>query len=294
MSWRARLEAIPVWVWLGALYLASVGFRILLARRHPAPWIYSDELIYAALAKNLAATGHFAVRDIQGLLGYGPLYPALIAPAYRVFTDLAHAYTAAKGINAVVMSAAVFPAYLIARRFLGRWLALLAALLAVAIPSMEYTSTIMTENAFYPLFLLCAWAMIRALEEPTLRTQLLAVGLIVPTFLVRAQAIALVPALVTAILLLVVSEAWAGGRLRDVRALGGRLRMFAPALIALGAGLLLLLGLQLVRGRSFSQLLGTYQGLRWHRLWYGHIARALMATTDLPVLVVNRYTTCRC
>ena len=41
-------------------------------------------------------------------------------------------------------------------------------------------------------------------------------------------------------------------------------------------------------------VLGTYQGLRWHRLWYGHIARALMATTDLPVLVVNRYTTCRC
>ncbi len=41
-------------------------------------------------------------------------------------------------------------------------------------------------------------------------------------------------------------------------------------------------------------VLGIAQGRSWQRLWYGHIARGLMATTDLPVLVVNRYTTCRC
>jgi hypothetical protein len=37
-------------------------------------------------------------------------------------------------------------------------------------------------------------------------------------------------------------------------------------------------------------VLGTDQGLSWQRLWYGHMARALMATTDLPLLVVNRFT----
>jgi len=36
--------------------------------------------------------------------------------------------------------------------------------------------------------------------------------------------------------------------------------------------------------------LGTDQGLSWQRLRYGHIARALMATTDLPLLVVNCFT----
>jgi len=36
-------------------------------------------------------------------------------------------------------------------------------------------------------------------------------------------------------------------------------------------------------------VLGTDQGLSWQRLWYGHIARALMATTDLPRLLVNRF-----
>ncbi len=40
-------------------------------------------------------------------------------------------------------------------------------------------------------------------------------------------------------------------------------------------------------------LLGTDQGLHWQRLWYGHLAKALIATTDLPLLVVNRFTTCR-
>ena len=40
-------------------------------------------------------------------------------------------------------------------------------------------------------------------------------------------------------------------------------------------------------------VLGTDQGLSWQRLWYGHIARGLMATTDLPLLVVNRFTACR-
>jgi nucleotide-binding universal stress UspA family protein len=40
-------------------------------------------------------------------------------------------------------------------------------------------------------------------------------------------------------------------------------------------------------------VLGTDQGLSWQRLWYGHLARALMATTNLPLLVVNRSTACR-
>ncbi len=40
-------------------------------------------------------------------------------------------------------------------------------------------------------------------------------------------------------------------------------------------------------------VLSTDQGLSWQRLWYGHIARTLMARTDLPLLVVNRCTTWR-
>ena len=53
------------------------------------------------------------------------------------------------------MSLAAVPAYFLARRVLAAGLSLVAALLAVAVPSMLYTGTMMTENAFYPLFLAC-------------------------------------------------------------------------------------------------------------------------------------------
>ena len=65
------------------------------------------------------------------------------------------------------MSLAAVPAYLIARRVVGKWLALLAALLAVAVPSMVYTATVMTENAYYPVFLLAALALVALLERPS-------------------------------------------------------------------------------------------------------------------------------
>src|SRR5207247_4114255 len=100
----------------------------------------------------------FVIGGMHGGLGFGPGYPLLSSPAYALFTDAAHAYAAAKAIGSLVMSLAAVPAYLIARRVLGRPLSVAAAVLAVVIPSMAYTSVLMTENAFYPAFLLCALA----------------------------------------------------------------------------------------------------------------------------------------
>jgi nucleotide-binding universal stress UspA family protein len=40
-------------------------------------------------------------------------------------------------------------------------------------------------------------------------------------------------------------------------------------------------------------VLGTDQRLSWQRLWARHLLRALMAKTDLPLLVVNRFMACR-
>ena len=110
---RTWIAAVPAWLWLGALVLASAGIRLTLAKPHPAPWIFPDELIYAHLAESFASSGSFAIRDSPGLQGFGPGYPLLIAPAFAVYDDLAHAYAAAKAINALVMSLAAVPVYLI-------------------------------------------------------------------------------------------------------------------------------------------------------------------------------------
>src|SRR4029079_17574099 len=92
--------------------------------------------------------------------------------AYLLFDSLPDAYAAARTINAVVMSLAAIPAYLIGRRLLPTGLSLCAALLSVALPSLAYTGTLMSENAFYPAFLLAAWTLLRALDETLPRAQL--------------------------------------------------------------------------------------------------------------------------
>src|SRR3954453_18094061 len=96
------------------------------------------------------------------------------------------------------MSLAAVPAYALARRLVSQPLALLAALLAVAVPSLVYTGVLMTENAFYPLFLLCVWLLVLALERPSPALQIAVLAAAFVAFLTRAQAVALVPAIALA------------------------------------------------------------------------------------------------
>ena len=165
-SLRERLVRVPDAIWLAAIVVVSAAVRLWLGRDMPAPFIFVDELIYSELARSLADGGAFAVRGVP-TTGYSILYPALIAPAYWLFDGLTNAYAAAKATNAMAMSLAAVPAWLLARRVTGRWLALLAAAVAVAVPSMAYTATIVTENLFYPLALTFAWALVRVLERPS-------------------------------------------------------------------------------------------------------------------------------
>src|SRR3954468_485192 len=136
-----RVRALPAWVWLTAIVVCSAGFRYALSRRVVAPWIMVDELIYSELAKSFADSGRFLVRDHPNF-GVGLVYPALIAPAWRLFAAVPDAYAAAKAINSVVMSLAALPAYALARRIVSQPLALLAAGLAVAVPSLVYTGVL--------------------------------------------------------------------------------------------------------------------------------------------------------
>ena len=242
-----RLRAVPAWGWLAAIVVCSFAFRAWLARGMVAPFILVDELIYAELARSLADSGERLVRDVP-TTGYGIGYPLLIAPAYALFDRLPDAYAVVKTINALLMSLAAVPAYLLARRVVGQWWALGAAVLAVAIPSMAYTGTVMTENAFYPLFILIAWQLARLLDRPTAGGQVLLLALIAIAYTIRVQAIVLVPAALTAPILLALFE-----RRRST------LRPFLPAYGIVVAGGAALIAFQLARGRDLSELLGAYR-----------------------------------
>ena len=235
-------------VWLAAIVVVSAVFRIVLSRRIPGPFIFTDELTYSELAKSFAASGHFLVRDMP-TGGYGVVYPVLISPAYRLFHNLPQAYAAVKVINSVVMSLAAIPAYLLARRMLAPRPSLFAAVLAVAIPSLAYTGTVMTENVFYPLFLVVVLVFVQVLERPTVTRQLLLLALVGVAFATRAQAVAIVPALLVAPPLLAFFER---------RSVSGALRRFVPLYAIVVGGGALVLGAEIARGHSLRDLLGAY------------------------------------
>jgi hypothetical protein len=236
-----RVRAVPVWAALGGIVLGSSALRIWLGHRMVAPWIFVDELIYSELAKSFAAHGHFLLRGVPAGASYGFVYPVLIAPAWRLFSSVPQAYAAAKAINAVAMSLAAVPAFFLARRVLSRPFALAAALLVVAVPSLVYTGTLMTENVFYPVFLCVALVAVAMLERPTRANQLGVLALCLVAFETRQQAIALLPALLVAPLVV--------GGLRRFRVLYGTVAVVV--VVALVA--------ELARGQSPLALLGAYE-----------------------------------
>ena len=246
---RARLAAVSPRVWLVVIVVVSAVVRIGLARRMVAPWIMVDELVYSELAKSVADQGQFLVRGVPSS-GYGIVYPLLIAPAWRLYAAIPDAYAAAKVINGVVMSLAAVPAYALARRVLTARAALAVAALTIIVPSMLYTGTLMTENAFYPVFLAACLAIVWMLEQPSVRSQALALLVCGFAYFTRAQAIALLAALVTAPLLLALTE-------RDGKRWA--LRSFAPLYGVVGGGGLLVLLVEVARGKSPLDLLGAYR-----------------------------------
>src|SRR5581483_3723458 len=78
-----------------------------------------------------------------------------------------------------------------------------------------YVGTLMTENAFYPVFLWAAYVLVLTLERPTARRQIVLLALCVLAFLTRAQAVALIAAVASAPPLLAWIER---GRPRSLRA----------------------------------------------------------------------------
>jgi dolichyl-phosphate-mannose-protein mannosyltransferase len=252
------VRSVPAWVWVAALVVVSTGIRYVLARRAVAPWIMVDELIYSELAKSFAGGGHFLVRE-HATAAYGIVYPLLIAPAWAIFNAVPDAYAAAKAINAFVMSLAAIPAYFLARRMLSTPLALGAAALTVAVPSMVYTGTLMTENAFYPVFLLTMLATVVWLERPTPALTAAVLALIGLAYLTRAQALAFGPAILTAPLVFNWAQRRGWRSLREYRL------MYA----VVAAAAILILAVQGARGRSPLGVLGAYEvaGQTHYRFW---------------------------
>lgn len=264
---RAATFAVPAWTWVAGLVALSVVVRYGAGRHMVGPWIFIDELVYSELARSFADSGSFAVRGEPVGAGFGVVYPAIISPAYLI-ESLPAAYAAAKAINALVVSLAAVPAYLLARRLVSPPLALLAAALALAVPSLFYAGTIMTENAFYPLFVSAALLLVVVLERPTPGRTVALLAVVAVAFLTRAQALAFAPAIATAPL---VMAAWR----RRLSSLLDYRWLYAGLAAATG----LALAVVAVRGQAPADLLGAYRAAGQHDYRVEDVARWLLYHT---------------
>jgi len=244
----AAFPLLAIFFWLCVVYAWE-------AWRHGSPWLFGDELELTQLSRAIAQTGHAARRGEPH--SFDSLYTYFIAPAWRI-NGVQHAYDAVKYLNVIAMTATAFPAYKLARFIVGRKAALFAAVGAVMIPALAYSSLILQESLAYPYSTLCLYLILGALIR---RTRWWIGGAAVASVvapLVRGE-LAVIPAVYVLALLFLVWQsdavtAWRA-RWRTVDWIGA---------VVLVVGVVLLLSAFLGH-RSTQWLIST--GFYKHRMW---------------------------
>jgi hypothetical protein len=206
----------------------SVAVRVAFALQVKGPFFFMDELGYERMAASVARHGAIALFGKVGL-AYSPLYPMVVAPVYALTSSAQTAYDAVKIVNAVLMSLSVFPVYGIARFVLSPRRAIGVAALSLLAPLMFYSGLELSESLAYPLFLVAVWAMLRCVREASVRSDAILLAAIAVASAARLQQVALLPAALTAVLVVAVVRP-ADGRLRSaVDALGRHRLLFGTA-----------------------------------------------------------------
>lgn len=229
-----------------AIWAAAAAALAIPARR-VVDWFWmTDELLYERLAFSVARTGS----PLPSLHGQRVpvtnfLYPVLIAPlvdGHLVPNFLTRAHT----LNAILMTSAAIPAYLIARSTLRSRLGpYAAALLTVLVPWVVLASFLLTESVAYPAFLWAVYLVQRTVRRPSAATDVLALAGLVLAVLSRTQLLVLFAVVPFAIVL----------REGSLRASVVRHRVLAAVTIAGVVAVVVL-----VAAGHGSGLLGSYAG----------------------------------
>jgi hypothetical protein len=252
------------------LFVAATVYHYLQSRGHATPTVFNDELLYEKLSQSIAAGHGLAIRG-EHFFFPAPLAPLALSPAW-LLDSMTDAYAVAKLINAALMSAAVFPAYWLARRVVRPSYALLTAAAAVATPAMLYHAYLMSEALAYPVFLLAVAVIVRGVEKPSLAVPIvcaLAIAtrvqfLVLPLAYLAAVAVCergryrrhLLPASLTGLLVAaLVGIPGALGQYGEATHIGHTPGAVAHWALTTGSLLPFLLGLAIVPGAIFGLLL---------------------------------------
>jgi hypothetical protein len=270
-----RLERGIVAIQLVACYAFLVVVYWWQARSHGSPWLFSDEIEYTQLSRAIAETGEPARRGEPYDLT--SLYPYVLAPIWWLTSNTETAYDAAKVLGALLMSAALFPVYWLARTLVGHWPALFAAVGATSIPALAYSRLLLSEPLAYPFAALCFLLMARALVAPLSRWLPAAFLAVVVAGEVREQLQLLIPAFALAALVVL----WLSPAAYRMRAGWGRLEWVAAvALVVAFAGVVHELG----KRESFLYYLATTLPERWQDFTVWSVGALVIGTGLFPAL----------
>jgi len=282
---KERPAAAATGALIGLAAVAAALHAFLVGWVH-GPFVFMDELGYERMAQSFAHTGHFSLFGAGGL-AYSPLYPIVLSPVYALTSSMHTAYEWAKIENTVLISLSVFPVYGVARFVLPRGRSVGVAALSLLAPLMLYSGFEMSEALAYPLCLLAIWTMLRATRRPSVRNDALLLAAIVLASAARLQLVALVPAALTAFLLVAVAQADPGeGRLRAIFRAISEHRLLVGAV---GAALMAGLARTAVNGGNLPLAgryanVGTAHASAWRvvELFFQHLAELDWAVGVIP------------
>ena len=171
-----------------AIWAAAATALAIPGRRVVDWFVMTDELLYERLAFSVARTGS-PLPTLHGLRvpEANQLYPILLGAVSgdALVPDwLVRAHT----VNAILMTSAAVPAYLVARRLVGGHIGpYAAAALTVLVPWLVLSSFVLSEASAYPAFLWAVYLLQRAVEEPSDQRDLLATAGLGLAVLARTQ-----------------------------------------------------------------------------------------------------------
>ena len=230
--WRQLAGEWPVLL----IWAVTATVAVLQGTDHPTPWLFSDEIEYAQISRAIAETGEPARRGVE-YWGAG-LVPWLIAPFWWI-DELGTAYAWVKAFNAVVMTAAVLPAYGLARLLVPRRYAIVAAAGTGIVPSLVYSAMVMQEPVAYFTASSAFFLIVRAIARPLPGRIAAAVAIALVAPFVRDQLV-LVPFVLAGAAALRIACFGAGRRHLDGVSWRRRGAYAAAALVAAAAAIAIL------------------------------------------------------
>jgi len=133
------------------------------------PVIFVDEHAYGILASEISKGNLFFIGEIPSQISITHPYPAgysyFLSPAYLISDNIQITYRLMQLTNAILSTILIIPVFLIMKRFVDRKTSFFTSILLSVLPTvMTYNYLLMSENAFFLVFLVSCYLLLKVNE----------------------------------------------------------------------------------------------------------------------------------